>query len=108
MRPGGKSNGESPFFEKPIFCRLRNRSGVCIAESGGLRCKDESSRGGSGRSRFNMTHTPERGAAARKSQRVTRIAGVEKFVGSRFTPTCSGSDRLKVPRDLADRPNAEV
>ena len=44
MRPGGKSNGESPFFEKPIFCRLRNGSGVCIAESGGLRCKDESSR----------------------------------------------------------------
>ena len=31
MRPGGKSNGESPFFEKPIFCRLRNGSGVCSA-----------------------------------------------------------------------------
>ena len=47
-----------------------------------------SRQGGSGRSRFNMTHTPERGAAARKSQRVTRVAGVEKFVVSRFTPTC--------------------
>ena len=37
------------------------------------------------------THASERGAAARKSQRATRIAGVEKFVGSRFTPTCNES-----------------
>ena len=42
---------------------------------------------------FNMTHASERGAAARKSQRVTRIAGVEKFVGSRFTLACNTSYR---------------
>ena len=52
--------------------------------------KDESSRSGTTLT-FNMTHASERGAAARKSQRVTRIAGVEKFVGSRFTPTCNTS-----------------
>ena len=52
--------------------------------------KDESSRSGTTLT-FNMTHASERGAAARKSQRVTRIAGVEKFVGSRFTPTCNES-----------------
>ena len=55
-----------------------------MQESG---AKDESSRL-SGTLTFNMTHASERGTAARtKSQRVTRIAGVEKFVGSRFTPT---------------------
>ena len=58
------------------------------SESG---AKDESSRFGT--LTFNMTHASERGAAARKSQRVTRIAGVEKFVGSRFTPTCNTSRR---------------
>ena len=59
-----------------------------------LRCaeeweKDESSR--SGTLTFNMTHASERGAAARKSRKGSRIAGVEKFVGSRFTPTCNTS-----------------
>ena len=63
----------------------RQLAGV-VQESG---AKDESSR--SGTLTFNMTHASERGAAARKSQRVTRIAGVEKFVGSRFTPTCNTS-----------------
>ena len=57
-----------------------------VQESG---AKDESSRFGT--LTFNMTHASERGAAARKSQRVTRIARVEKFVGSRFTPTCNKS-----------------
>ena len=60
----------------------RQLAGV-VQESG---AKDESSRFGT--LTFNMTHASERGAAARKSQRVTRIAviaGVEKFVGSRFT-----------------------
>ena len=63
----------------------RQLAGV-VQESG---AKDESSRFGT--LTFNMTHASERGAAARKSQRVTRIAGVEKFVGSRFTPTCNTS-----------------
>ena len=66
----------------------RQLAGV-VQESG---AKDESSRFGT--LTFNMTHASERGAAARKSQRVTRIAGVEKFVGSRFTPTCNTSTRL--------------
>ena len=51
----------------------RQLAGV-VQESG---AKDESSRFGT--LTFNMTHASERGAAARKSQRVTRIAGVEKF-----------------------------
>ena len=63
----------------------RQLAGV-VQESG---AKDESSRFGT--LTFNMTHASERGAAARKSHRVTRIAGVEKFVGSRFTPTCNTS-----------------
>ena len=63
----------------------RQLAGV-VQESG---VEDESSRFGT--LTFNMTHASERGAAARKSQRVTRIAGVEKFVGSRFTPTCNES-----------------
>ena len=46
--------------------------------------KDESSR--SGTLTFNMTHASERGAAARKSRIASRISGVEKFVGSCFTP----------------------
>ena len=53
----------------------RQLAGV-VQESG---VEDESSRFGT--LTFNMTHASERGAAARKSQRVTRIAGVEKFVG---------------------------
>ena len=56
----------------------RQLAGV-VQESG---AKDESSRFGT--LTFNMTHASERGAAARKSQIVTRIAviaGVEKFVG---------------------------
>ena len=53
--------------------------------------KDESSR--SGTLTFNMTHASERGAAARKSQVGSRIARVEKFVGSRFTPACNTSGR---------------
>ena len=63
----------------------RQLAGV-VQKSG---AKDESSRFGT--LTFNMTHASERGAAARKSQRVTRIAGVEKFVDSRFTPTCNTS-----------------
>ena len=65
----------------------RQLAGV-VQESG---AKDESSRFGT--LTFNMTHASERGAAARKSQRVTRIAGVEKFVGSRFTLACNTSYR---------------
>jgi hypothetical protein len=49
--------------------------------------KDESSR--SGTLTFNMTHASERGVAARKSRVGSRIARVEKFVGSRFTPACN-------------------
>ena len=63
----------------------RQLAGV-VQESG---VEDESSRFGT--LTFNMTHASERGAAARKSKRLTRIAGVEKFVGSRFTPTCNTS-----------------
>ena len=37
----------------------------------------------SGHAQLYMTHASERGAAARKSRRVSRIAGVEKFVVSR-------------------------
>ena len=48
---------------------------------------------------FNMnSRFFERGAAARKSQRVTRITGVEKFVGSRFTPTCNTSSHPRATR----------
>ena len=56
--------------------------------------KDDSSR--SGTLTFNMTHASERGAAARKSRRGSRIAGVEKFVGSRFTLACNTSHRLEI------------
>ena len=50
-------------------------------------------RQGPGRSpSIGLTHlNRERGAAARKSRRGSRIAGVEKFVGSRFTPTYNTS-----------------
>ena len=44
--------------------------------------KDESSR--SGTLTFNMTHASERGAAARKSQRVTRIAVESKSLSVSF------------------------
>ena len=47
----------------------------------------------SGTLTFNMTHASERGAAARKSRKGSRIAGVEKFVGSRFTLACNTSRR---------------
>ena len=49
------------------------------------------SRQGPGRSpvTFNITHASERGVAARKSRVGSRIARVEKFVGSRFTPACN-------------------
>ena len=70
-------------FEDRVHARQLD--GV-VQESG---AKDESSRFGT--LTFNMTHASERGAAARKSQTVTRIAGVQKFVGSRFTPTCNTS-----------------
>ena len=52
----------------------------------------------SGTLTFNMTHASERGAAARKSQVGSRIARVEKFVGSRFTPACNTSTRLTGPK----------
>ena len=67
--------------------------GKYVAES-------SSGRQGPGRSRpFNMnSRFFERGAAARKSQRVTRITGVEKFVGSRFTPTCNTSSHPRATR----------
>ena len=70
-------------FEDRVHARQLD--GV-VQESG---AKDESSRFGT--LTFNMTHASERGAAARKSQTVTRIAGDQKFVGSRFTPTCNTS-----------------
>ena len=47
---------------------------------------------------YELTRFFERGAAARKSQRVTRITGVEKFVGSRFTPTCNTSSHPRATR----------
>jgi len=53
--------------------------------------KDESSR--SGTLTFNRTHASERGAVARKSRVGSRIARVEKFVGSRFTLACNTSAR---------------
>ena len=68
--------------------------GACEAAVGVVQksvAKDDSSR--SGTLTFNMTHASERGAAARKSRKGSRIAGVEKFVGSRFTPTCNKSCR---------------
>ena len=69
----------------------RQLAGV-VQESG---AKDESSRFGT--LTFNMTHASERGAAKRKSRRGSRIAGVEKFVGSRFTPTCNTSWHHRAP-----------
>ena len=62
--------------------------------------KDESSR--SGTLTFNMTHASERGAAARKSQRVTRIAGVEKL------SVLVSHPRATRPRGLAYLPNEMV
>jgi hypothetical protein len=53
--------------------------------------KDESSR--SGTLTFNMTHASERGAVREKKSSGDRIARVEKFVGSRFTPACNTSGR---------------
>ena len=51
----------------------------------------------SGHAQLYMTHASERGAAARKSRRVSRIAGVEKFVVSVvLTPTCNTSSPLKL------------
>ena len=58
-------------FEDRVHARQLD--GV-VQESG---AKDESSRFGT--LTFNMTHASERGAAARKSQRVTRIARDEKL-----------------------------
>ena len=55
--------------------------------------KDESSR--SGTLTFNRTHASEHGAAARtKVDEGPASAGVEKFVGSRFTLACNTSDQL--------------
>jgi hypothetical protein len=65
----------------------------CAEECG---AKDESSR--SGTLTFNITHASERGVSARKSRVGSRIAGVRKIVGSRFTPACNTSALLLCAR----------
>ena len=70
-------------FEDTVHVRAA-AEGV-VQKSG---AKDESSR--SGTLTFNRTHASERGAVARKSRMGSRIARVEKFVGSRSTGSVGG------------------
>ena len=81
----GREDSQAAVLPQAFEDRVHARQLDGIVQESGA--KDESSRFGT--LTFNMTHA----SAARKSRLVSRIAGVEKIVGSRFTPTCNTSPR---------------